>query len=411
MADRTTPPPRGDSGERRPAPPRPTGGYSERPQSTRPAGSYGERPQSPRPAGSYGERPQSSRPAGSYGERPQSSRPAGSYGERPQPSRPAGSYGERPQSSRPAGSYSERPQSSRPAGSYGERRPAAPRSPGSPRQSSPRRTDVIRCENCGEDYSITYKRCPFCDERPGRGGVSGKRVSNTRGGGYGRPVNPIQIAGLVISLVLIASALFIVFRFVGAPLFGNRKPSESSSQSQVSSQKGSNSSVPTVTPPALQSIALNNADLSLDNGDSYQLVANLLPSGAVGEVTWTSSDPTVAAVDASGTVTNLNAGGSDATVTITAACGDISAQASVTCKGKTGGGGSTGPVSSGSTGRIVNAEKGLNIRSGPGKNYEVIASAKNGATVTILGEENGFYKVKYSGEKTGYVSKDYVSVG
>ena len=270
---------------------------------------------------------------------------------------------------------------------------------------------MIRCDNCGEDYSITYKRCPFCDERPGRGGVSGKRVSNTRGGGYGRPVNPIQIAGLVISLVLIASALFIVFRFVGAPLFGNRKPSESTSQSQDSSQKTPDSSVPAVTPPALQSIALNNADLSLDSGGSYQLVASLLPSGAVGEVTWTSSDPTVAAVDASGTVTNLNAGGSDATATITATCGNISAQASVTCKGKTGGGSSTGPVSSGSPGRIINAEKGLNIRSGPGKNYEVIASAQNGASVTILGEENGFYKVKYSGEKTGYVSKDYVSVG
>ena len=35
-------------------------------------------------------------------------------------------------------------------------------------EAPPRRnTDVIRCENCGEEYSTTYKRCPFCDERPG----------------------------------------------------------------------------------------------------------------------------------------------------------------------------------------------------------------------------------------------------
>ena len=27
-----------------------------------------------------------------------------------------------------------------------------------------RRNDVIHCENCGEDYASTYKRCPFCDE-------------------------------------------------------------------------------------------------------------------------------------------------------------------------------------------------------------------------------------------------------
>ena len=41
-----------------------------------------------------------------------------------------------------------------------------------PRKRQPLiRNDVIRCEKCGEDYSVTYKRCPFCDERPGRPGV------------------------------------------------------------------------------------------------------------------------------------------------------------------------------------------------------------------------------------------------
>ena len=382
MADRITPPPRGDSGGRRPTTPRPTGGYSERPQTSRPAGSYGDRPQS---------------------------------------SRPAGGYGDRPQSSRPAGGYSDRPQPPRSSGSYGERRPAAPRSPGSSggRQSSPRRTDVIRCENCGEDYSITYKRCPFCDERPGRSGVSGRRVANTRGGGYGRPVNPIQIAGLVISLALIASALFIVFRFVGAPIFGGEKPSNSSqsvqsSQSQNGSQNTSASTPGSATPagptPAVQSVTLNNNDFTLDNGATYQMVANLLPAGAVGDVTWTSSDITVAIVDSTGLVTNTNTGSSDVKITITATCGDVSAQTSVTCKAKSAGGG-TGTAAPGSRGTIVNAEKGLNIRSGPGKTYDVVASAKNGASITILGEENGFYQIKYSGDKIGYVSKDYVSIG
>ena len=60
------------------------------------------------------------------------------------------------------------------------------------KQAPPRRNEVIRCENCGEDYSVTYKRCPFCDERPGRAGVSGKRVANTRGGGYGRPASTLR---------------------------------------------------------------------------------------------------------------------------------------------------------------------------------------------------------------------------
>ena len=75
-----------------------------------------------------------------------------------------------------------------------------------------RRSDVIRCEKCGEDYSITYKRCPFCDERPARSRSSrsaqvgsGRRVA---GSGYnGNRVNPLQIVGLVLSLILIIAAL------------------------------------------------------------------------------------------------------------------------------------------------------------------------------------------------------------
>lgn len=355
MADRVIPPPSGsdNSGERRTAAPRSTDGYSDRPQPTRVFSVNGERTQPARGS------------------------------QRPQPTRVSSAPGER------------RAVPSRFAGSSGTR------------QNPPRRVDVIRCENCGEDYNVSYKRCPFCDERPGRGGVAGKRVSNTRGGGYGRPVNPIQIAGLVISLVLIASALFIVVRFVGAPIFGNKnRPSDSDVSSSLSSQ--SNTGTPSNPTPVqtVQSIALNNTDFPLDNAATYQLTANLLPAGAAGEVTWSSSDSTVATVDGTGLVTNVNAGASDVQVTITAVCGDVTTSTTVTCKGKSG-----GAVAAGTTGQVVNAQKGLNIRSGPGKDYGVVASAQNGSTVTILGEENGFYKINYSGDKVGYVSKDYVSIG
>ena len=27
------------------------------------------------------------------------------------------------------------------------------------------RNETIRCENCGEYYAVTYKRCPFCEEQ------------------------------------------------------------------------------------------------------------------------------------------------------------------------------------------------------------------------------------------------------
>ena len=40
----------------------------------------------------------------------------------------------------------------------------------------------------------------------------------------------------------------------------------------------------------------------------------------------------------------------------------------------------------------------------------MLASAPNGATVTILGVENGWYRIEYSPGQEGYVSGDYVTV-
>ena len=313
------------------------------------------------------------------------------------------------------------PRQSTPRSGDRDRRQSAPRS-GDPRQyaprsgdrdrrqSSSRRNDVIRCENCGEDYSVTYRRCPFCDERPGRGGA-GKRVANTRGGGYGRPVNPVQIAGLVISLALIASAMFIVFRFFGAPIFGDRDEPDSGSQAGSGNPGASQSADPnggsgsTIPTPAVESIVLSGSELTLDSGTSQPLTANLLPEGVTGDVVWSSSNEEAATVDPAGMVTNVNQGSTTVKVTVTAACGDVTAEATVYCKP------AAGTVAPGTRGRIVNAESGLNIRSGPGREYEKVASAANGARVTIQGEENGWYKIIYSGSKTGYVSKDYVSIG
>lgn len=308
-----------------------------------------------------------------------------------------------------------------------ERQNTSSRSSGG-KKAPPRRNDVIHCENCGEDYAVTYKRCPFCDERPGRG-PNGRRVANSRGGGYGAPANPLQIAMVVGSLIIIIAALFIVFKFISGPLFSRSSNSGDSSTStsqgsDVSSQGGSSSdqssdvSTPsgdssddtTQTPAvSIQSVTLSKSDITLPYGDTAQLTATITPANTGAAVTWTSSDTSVLSVDENGVVSNKNSGSSTVAVTVTASCGDVSAQCIVRCKPQSGG--STGTTTTGTVGTIVNAEDGLNIRSGPGRDYDVVASAPNGATVTIQGEENGWYKIVYSGTGTGYVSKDYVSVG
>lgn len=59
-------------------------------------------------------------------------------------------------------------------------------------------------------------------------------------------------------------------------------------------------------------------------------------------------------------------------------------------------------------GTVSTGSNNLNVRSGAGTNYGIIGSLAKGAQVTILGEENGWYKIQY-GSGAGYVSKDYIN--
>ena len=94
------------------------------------------------------------------------------------------------------------------------------------KRSGGTRSALIHCPNCGEDYSVTYKRCPFCDEkaasqrRSGEGEAGdayeedlpqgGKRLASPGGGGgFGRwPVS--KIVRTVLSLAVILAAVWIV---------------------------------------------------------------------------------------------------------------------------------------------------------------------------------------------------------
>ena len=49
----------------------------------------------------------------------------------------------------------------------------------------------------------------------------------------------------------------------------------------------------------------------------------------------------------------------------------------------------------------------LNMRSGAGTSYDKVATLSNGTVVTIVGIDDGWYKVSYNGT-TGYVSSEYM---
>ena len=65
---------------------------------------------------------------------------------------------------------------------------------------------------------------------------------------------------------------------------------------------------------------------------------------------------------------------------------------------------------SGKSGQVVNVHSNLNVRSGASTSSNVIGSLSNGSKVTIVGESGSWYKINY-GNTTGYVSKDYISLG
>ena len=71
--------------------------------------------------------------------------------------------------------------------------------------------------------------------------------------------------------------------------------------------------------------------------------------------------------------------------------------------GASGGGGSSGRVSG--TGGA-----GVNVRSGAGTGYGRIGGLGEGASVTIVGQSNGWYQIKY-GSGTGWVSSQFVKKG
>ena len=90
---------------------------------------------------------------------------------------------------------------------------------------------------------------------------------------------------------------------------------------------------PTVTDVKVTGVTLNKTTLSLTEGDSSKLTATVAPSNATNKnVTWKSSNTSVATVDASGNVKAVKAG--TATITVTTKDGSHTATCTVTVKEK-----------------------------------------------------------------------------
>ena len=260
----------------------------------------------------------------------------------------------------------------------------------------PSPNSLIHCAECGEDYSATYKRCPFCGARnappqadPDRPAASsdlddtyvfdGQDLFDDRDeddGGASRPrggkrlaekpsSNPFANADInwprmitfICSLVIIVAAMVIVFTWIYPQLRGGKDPVIDNSQSPSSPASdpaggttqpvdpnatdpvtGPTDSLPPTPPAGLKGFTTNiygkdTDGFHLEPGESWQMRLTFDPVGWSGEVTYSISDTRYATVSANGNVVNVNQDASLHGVILTITAGGITLEMPVYCAG------------------------------------------------------------------------------
>lgn len=299
--------------------------------------------------------------------------------------------------------------------------------------------ELVHCDACGEDYSATYKRCPFCGEKYDTRAINqsadddddgyvfdgqdlfdddpedtqvvttkgGKRLTGTATAtrrtsapsrGNAPPINWPRLITFICSLVIIAAALVIIFTVIfpqihgdpnpspSQPAANNSQPVESDPVVEPSEKVDPPVSEPPVLDPTLNGFVMkgkNDLDFTLRVGETHTLVPVFDPADWDGEVTFASSDPNYATVDKNGTVTNVNSTTSLRRVTITVTAGGHTVECTVYCRG-TGANASTPPV----------------VTPGPQQSDAPSGGLTIGAKGTIVGAASGL-RVR-SGPGTSY---------
>ena len=277
------------------------------------------------------------------------------------------------------------------------------------------RNDVVRCEKCGEFYSATYDRCPFCDDAPVQenGNWLSKKVSTK---------NPVQLLSYAIIGLLIVLVLFVAVTKIGPMFSKDKKPGATSSMLNSS----------------ITAVSLDKSEIVLTANETYQMLAVVEPEGIEEPIFWFCDKPELLTVDENGLLTNTNVTGAQEKAIVTATCGDKSATCVVTLESGVPQIVDPEPTPQpepqpqpepapqpepqpeppkkvahvGSKGKIT-AEGGLAVRAEPNKDSKQLATSPEGKVIEIKEiTGNGWYKIDWSGGKgdMGYISAKYVEI-
>ena len=300
-----------------------------------------------------------------------------------------------------------------------------------------------RCPVCGEKYSDTYRDCPFCEEeealREGAKLRRGRRAApRSRQFSLVTPTLIVLIfmmAGLLVYL-LYGDQLKEKFRKGGEDVTPPTedvtpvKPqptepdvTEPEPGDTPDSEPGTMPEAPsdTTTTTDYGNMMALPSGLKLSTEDftlrSVGETATIKASGGSGSYTWASEDEGVASVDQNGKVTAISKG----TIKVVVSDGSKKGVCIVRCNVSgsavtTPTTPSTTPTASGlkaGSAKVVNGGNGVRVRSGPGTNYEVLASVPNGGSVQIVESAgDGWYKITFAGgggtTTTGYMKGEFL---
>ena len=296
-----------------------------------------------------------------------------------------------------------------------------------------------RCPVCGEKYSDTYRDCPFCEEeealREGAKLRRGRRVApRSRQFSLVTPTLIVLIfmmAGLLVYL-LYGDQLKEKFRKGGEdatppteyvtpvkPQPTEPDVTEPEPGDTPDSEPGTMPEAPsdTTTTTDYGNMMALPSGLKLSTEDftlrSVGETATIRASGGSGSYTWASEDDGVASVDQNGKVTAISKG----TVNVVVSDGSKKGVCIVRCN--VSGGAATPTTPSGSSlkagsAKVVNGGNGVRVRSGPGTNYDILATISNGGSVKIVESAgDGWYKITFSDvggvTTTGYMKGDFLA--
>ena len=308
-----------------------------------------------------------------------------------------------------------------------------------------------RCPICGENYSDTNKSCPFCEEEAAlqrgnqlrRGGRGGKRASsgNKRG-------QPNLLSPILVILILIMAALLVYLLFgdkIADQLAGNQEDPGTEEVTPAPPTLDENEDEDTTAPEVgtdtddqddgegtgdtaeetdltalpetltMSYLGAPKTEFTMSVGDdSIPLTA----SGGSGSYTWSSSDESVATVDASGAVTAVSAG--QATLTVTDGSGKgtclvrVRGGSTGTSTSASGGSTASGSTLTAGTAVVVNAGNGVRVRAQANTSSEILATLSNGDSVRVVQSAgNGWYQISFVASggvtTTGYMMGEYLS--